>query len=209
MKRRTILGLISLAPITFAAAKIPVTNRTLIINLIKRWKKSKAYTLQVFDAMPEDQLEYAPSPHLLSFVQHFLHIGFTNNKFIGVLVDSKTYPDFDAVMKKSKFLIERPDPINLFQPDTLQKRDAKKNKTIVRQYLSDTFDYVIESLENLSDEDLVKGLDKEKPWYLEGHSHLDLILRGESHTSHHRAQAITYLRLSNNVPPGYSKNNTL
>jgi len=208
MNRRNVLGLMSVAPLTLISAKIPSYDSPIVNNLIKRWKNDKQYTLAVFEMMPEDSLEFRPTAHQLSFVQHFMHIGFTNNKFIGILIDSKTYADFDSVMKEATFFIERPDPINLFQPDSLQQRDAKTNKALVSKYITDTFDFVISNLEKITDEMLSKGLDKQKPWYLEGHTNLDLILRGESHTAHHRAQAITYLRMNNILPPGYSKNNT-
>ncbi len=81
--------------------------------------------MAVLDAMPEDNLEFRPSEEQMSFAQHFMHLGYTNNAFIGVLLDSRTYPDFD-ILKEAKFFLERPDPINLFQPDQLQKRDHQK-----------------------------------------------------------------------------------
>ena len=105
------------------------------------------------------------------------------------------------------FFLERPDPVSVFFPDRMQTRDAKANKDLVLTYLESTFDYVISSLETLHDALLVLGEDKVKPWYLNGHSNLDLILRSESHTAHHRAQAIGYLRMKGIQPPGYSKNN--
>ena len=209
MNRRALLGFVGLAPLTLISSKIPTYSNPLVANLIKRWKNSKKYTLAVLEAMPEDDLEFRPSTMQMSFAQHFLHIGFTNNSFIGIMVDPKTYADFYAMMNGADFFIERPDPINLFQPDNLEQREAKENKALVSKYLSDTYDFVISSLEKLNDADLSKGLKKEKPWYLAGHTNLDLILRGESHTSHHRAQAIGYLRMKGIQPPGYSKNNTL
>lgn len=54
---------------------------------------------------------------------------------------------------------------------------------------------------------LTKGENKVKPEFLSGHTNLDLILRGESHTAHHRAQAIGYLRMKSIRPPGYTVNN--
>jgi len=206
MNRRFLLGMVGLGPLALLSAKIPSLDNPLVANLVKRWKQSQTYTLAILDAMPLEQLEFRPSPEQMSFAQHFMHLGFTNNSFIGILIDPKTYPDFDAMMK-ADFLLERPDPINLFQPDVLVKRSPEVNKTLVANYLNTTFDFVISSLQTLTDNDLSKGLEKEKPWYLAGHTNLDLILRGESHTAHHRAQAITYLRMNDIKPPGYSKLN--
>ncbi len=149
MYRRRILSLIALSPLALISAKIPDPDPIIGI-LVKRWKKSKEYTMAVLDAMPEDRLEYRPSEEQLSFAQHFMHLGFTNNAFIGILLDSKSYPDFDALME-AHFFLERPDPINLFQPDHFKKRSSAQNKILVSNYVSDTFDYVISGLDKGSD----------------------------------------------------------
>jgi len=205
MKRRLILSLIGLSPLTLISSKI-LSNDPIVAILIRRWKKSKEYTLAVFEAMPENDIEYTPSEVQISFAQHFMHLGFVNVMYMGILLDPKTYPDFDA-LKDEEFMMSPPDPINLFQPDVLQKRDAKTNKALVTKYVADTFDFVISSLDKVSDEVLTKGENKEKPWFLERHTNLDLIIRGEQHTAHHRAQAIAYLRMKGVQPPGYSKHN--
>ncbi|MEL6917698.1 MAG: DinB family protein [Bacteroidota bacterium] len=207
MDRRLLLNLMGLAPLTLISSKIPSYDNPITDTLIKRWRGSKAYTLAVLEAMPADHIEYVPSKEQMSFAQHFMHIGYTNNMYLGVLLDSKTYPEVDVLMQ-AEFFITPPDPINLFQQDFLEKREAKANKELVSKYVIDTFDYVLSSLAKLNDDILVKGGNKEKPWFLAGHTNLDLILRGESHTAHHRAQAIAYLRMNGIRPPGYSKNNT-
>lgn len=66
---------------------------------------------------------------------------------------------------------------------------------------------MISSLDKVSDEILTKGENKVKPEFLSGHTNLDLILRGESHTAHHRAQAIVYLRMNGIRPPKYTPYN--
>ncbi|MEM9001745.1 MAG: DinB family protein [Bacteroidota bacterium] len=202
MNRRLLLSLIGLGPLALISSKIQPYN-PIVANLIKRWESAKTYTMAVFNAMPEDDIEFAPTTDQMSFAQHFMHLGFINVTYIGILVDAKTYTDFYALME-AKFLIQPPDDINLFQPDRLTTRDAKTNKTLVSKYIADTFDYVISSLASVSDDILTKGEDKEKPDYLSGHSNLDLILRGESHTAHHRAQAIAYLRMNGIRPPKYT-----
>lgn len=175
--------------------------------LIKRWKKSEEYTLAVLESMPAETIEFRPTEEQFSFAQHFLHLGFINVTYFGILVDSKTYKDFYELME-ADFLIQPPDGINVFQPDSLQKRSPDENKALVQDYISKTYAYVLSSLNLVNDTDLPKGLEKEKPSYLSRHSNLDLIIRGESHTAHHRAQAIAYLRMNGIRPPGYTVNNT-
>ena len=206
MKRRLMLGLMGLAPLSLLALKTPNTDNPLISILIKRWKSARAYTLAVLDTMPAERLEYAPSEAQMSFAQHFMHLGLINNFYMGILIDSKTYPDFNALIK-ANFLIERPDPINLFQPDRLQPGRPAALKEMVAEYVGATFDYVIATLGQINDQILPNGEQKEKPAFLSGHTNLDLIIRGEQHTAHHRAQAIGYLRSIGIQPPGYTVNN--
>ncbi|WP_276391956.1 DinB family protein [Eudoraea chungangensis] len=205
MNRRSILSIIGISPLALISSKIPA-NRALTDILIKRWVKSKEYTLAVFDTMPAATIEYSPSQDQLTFVQHFLHLGLINNFYFGILVDTKTYPDFSRLIE-ADFLIPRPDPINVFQPDFLEKREPEINKGLVLKYLNDTFNYVISCLEQVNDSSLAEGLSKEKPEFLSGHTNLDLILRGESHTAHHRAQAVVYLRSKGIRPPKYTPYN--
>nr|WP_297788795.1 DinB family protein [uncultured Allomuricauda sp.] len=202
MNRRLLLSLIGISPLALISSKIPTQNPVLL-NLIKRWKQSKTYTLAVLETMPAEHLEYAPSDAQMSFAQHFMHLGLVNNFYLGILTASKTYPNVQELLQ-ADFLIPRPDPINLFQPDTLQKRDSSENQEMVYDYVAETFDYVIKSLENISDTALTAGIDKVKPEFLANHTNLDLILRGDSHTAHHRAQAVSYLRMNGIRPPGYT-----
>lgn len=207
MKRRLLLSMAALSPLAMISAKIPTAD-TLVPILIRRWKSSRQYTLEVFDAMPEDSIEFAPTEEQMTFAQHFMHLCFINNMYMGILLDSRTYSGFDTLME-ADFFIDRPDPLNLFQPDKLAKRNTAVNKAQISQYIKDTFEYVISSLNQVSDAQLSQGADKIKPEFLANHTNLDLIIRGESHTAHHRAQAISYLRMKGIRPPGYTVNNTL
>ena len=87
MTRRLILSLIGISPLTMISSKIPTLNNPILDILIKRWKKSKEYTLAVFEAMPEDDIEFKPSDEQLSFAQHFMHLGLVNNFYMGILTD--------------------------------------------------------------------------------------------------------------------------
>ncbi|NAS13326.1 DinB family protein [Poritiphilus flavus] len=207
MNRRLILSLIGLSPLALIASKIQ-ESRSLMDILIRRWTQSKEYTLAVFEAMPADNIEFSPTAEQMSFAQHFMHLSLINNFYIGILMDQKTYKDFNAMIN-ADFLLERPDPINLFQPDQLEKRDTAANKALVLKYVSDCFDYAISCLGLLNDSILSGGIEKEKPEFLSGHTNLDLILRGESHTAHHRAQAVVYLRMMGIRPPTYTPYNKL
>lgn len=207
MKRRSILNLIGVSPFALIPTQDAVKNE-LVNDLKSRWEKSKEYSLAVFGAMPEDNIEFSPAKNQLTFAQHFIHLSFFNVLFIGFMMDKADFTDFESLMQKD-YLIQPPDDIDIFKMGYLTKQSGDVNKKRVMDYISDTFDFAINTFPQINDEILSQGKEKPKPWFLEGHSNLDLILRGESHTAHHRAQAIVYLRLKEVVPPSFAEFNTL
>ncbi|MEK6478176.1 DinB family protein [Catalinimonas sp. 4WD22] len=207
MKRRSILSLIGVSP--FALIPSRDAEKNVLINDLKvRWAKSKEYTLAVFDAMPAEHIEFSPTENQLTFAQHFIHLSFFNVLFMGLMTDKEEFTDFESLMQKD-YLIPPPDDIDIFKVGHLKKQSDDLNKKRVTDYITETFDDVIATLSQIDDEVLYQGKEKPKPGFLAGHTNLDLILRGENHTAHHRAQAIVYLRLMNVEPPGYGQYNIL
>lgn len=198
-------NLIGLSPLAFISAAGP-PEKDLIQILLKRWKSAKEYTLVIYDAMPDEKIEFSPSTAQMTFSQHFMNACFFNNAYLGVMQDKSEYPDFDSLVK-ANFIIARPDDINLFQHASLKQRSTTENKKLVSDYIAKTFDFAIATLAQINDGDLPKGLDKKKPAFLDGHTNFDLILRGESHNAHHLGQAIAYLRMNGVTPPNYAKFN--
>lgn len=207
MNRRSILNLIGKSPFALISSRDAEKNE-LVSNLSGRWEKSKEYTLAIFDAMPAEHIEFSPTENQLTFAQHFIHLSFFNVLFMGFMTDKADFTDFESLIQK-KYLIPPPDDIDIFNVGYLKKQPGNLNKKRVTDYINETFDVVIATLSQIDDEMLYQGKEKPKPWFLEGHSNLDLILRGENHTAHHRAQAIVYLRLKKAIPPNFAEFNTL
>ncbi len=74
---------------------------------------------------------------------------------------------------------------------------------MIATYLAKIFDFVINTLKEINEGFLSLGLEKPKPFFLENHTNLDMILRADVHTAHHRAQTIVYLRLKGVKPPSF------
>lgn len=206
MNRRSVLNHFGLLPLVFVPV-IGAAKNEIVLGLKSRWERSKEYTIAVLDAMPEESLEFSPSEDQISFAQQLIHLGFWNNFYMGFMMDQAGYAKGNPF--KQKYIINLPDEIDIYKLSSLNKRSDKENKEVVRKYLVETFDYSIEQIGKMKDKDLAKGKEKSKPWFLEGHSNLDMILRGENHTAHHRAQAIAYLRMKGAPPPSYGDFNTL
>ncbi len=207
MKRRNILTLIKLSPLALVSATSSSSN-PLVEILITRWKKSKEYSLAVFNAMPEEFIEFSPSKEQMTFAQHFIYLGFFNNMFMCIMIDQIGLTDTKSLFSE-KCLLERPDELALFEHAQLNQRPVSANKQLVSEYITKTHDFVTSTLAIINDEALSKGKQKPKHEAFEGHSNLDFILRGENHTAHHRAQAVTYLRMKGITPPSYRDYNIL
>jgi len=140
-------------------------------DFLRRWETSKGYTLKVLDKMPEEHFGYAPTTGQMGFGKHLTHLAYWNSFYIA---------PFDG-----KGAWEEP---------------VEVTSTTARKFISENFDYCTSVIKNLSPTDLDrKGIIDQDYW--REHSGRDLLLRAFAHTSHHRAEAIVYLRLKGIEPP--------
>ena len=140
---------------------------------LKRWTTAKKFTLMVAEAMPAEHYGFKPTPEMRSFGDLMAHMAGANARYFARIKGSA------APFK---------DPPN---PD----------KATATKYIADTFDWTIQILENLTEEDLAKSYPgaANQP-ALTGR---DLVLNGFIHTAHHRGYSEPYLRLKGVTPPRY------
>ena len=207
MNRRFAVSLMGISPLGLIWPSATGGDR-LVVSITNRWNKSKEYTLAVLDSMPDKHLEFSPSKDQLTFVQHLIHLSFFNNMFLGFMIEQEGFVNMESLLN-SNYLLDRPDGISVFNQEFLSKRANNVNKQITKDYIAATYDFVTSTLNKIDDDFLGIGLEKPKPSFLAGHNNLDLILRGENHTAHHRAQAVCYLRMKDIKPPSYADYNRL
>ncbi len=100
MKRRTALNYIGIAPLPFFMP-IQASTGDLASSLIPRWEKSKTYTLDIFNAMPAEFIEYTPSEVQMTFAQHYIHLGYFNNFFSGFMMDEIGFSEFEKYFSRT------------------------------------------------------------------------------------------------------------
>lgn len=167
------LGAVGFAPL-MAAGK-PNTASDALSDFAKRWAVAIDYTLKVFEAMPEEHLDYRPTPEVMSFGKHFTHIGWGNALYTKGL----TGQDIPK------------------EPDELTKEN-------ILAYFNQTTEAFITAMNAQTPATLFSRDHHFKEQnYWKDHSHMDMLWRGYMHTTHHRAQAIVYLRLKGVEPPGF------
>jgi len=153
-----------------AAAQDAAVTRT---EYVEAWQASKAYTLAVAKAMPDESYGFQPTPDQFTFAVQMIHIAHANYAwFTRVLGEPRTIAD--------------------------PKSEAKAD---VLPYLEATFDYCIAALERITPEQLSRAAPgvPNRP----NGSGRDALLNMYMHIGHHRGQAIIYLRLKGVTPPEY------
>ena len=140
-----------------------------------KWANARDYTLAVADAMPEADYGFAPVPGgTMTFGEQLLHLA----RNVEWLSASKLHEGS---------LPAKPDV-------------APTDKAAVRRVLAKAFDSGADALGRLGYGDL----DTEVDWFSgERLTKRRLGLLLFDHVTHHRAQAIVYLRLRGVTPPAY------
>lgn len=138
------------------------------------WQRAEAYLIAVAEAMPEEDYTFKATPENLSFAAQMMHI-----------VQNVSWLN-------STYIARENNPFMDVSPEG-------KSKQEIIQMLKEVFAYVTTTLEHFPDQQLKdpvrfggEDVNKERILYLM-----------RDHTTHHRAQAILYLRMKGITPPKY------
>ena len=149
-------------------------NMSFVKDFRPLWQRAEIYLIAVAEAMPEEHYGFKPVPETLSFAGQLMHI-----------VQNISWLN-------STYIAQEKNPFTDVSPEG-------KSKQEVVLLLKDVFAYVNATLENFPDENLKdpvrfggEDVNKERILYLM-----------RDHTTHHRAQAILYLRMQGITPPKY------
>jgi uncharacterized damage-inducible protein DinB len=104
------------------------TGKTLVNEMVSHWESSKALSLAVAEAMPEDSYSFKATPAEMSFGGQMNHIASANAFYCSTAMSSKS-------------------PLGKAADDT--KATATKN-------LTTAYDYCIDGLKEMTDADLQK-----------------------------------------------------
>ena len=153
----------------FARAQVKVAD------VVKEWERSKAYTKEYMDAMPETGYGLKPTPQMRSFAEQLLHLADDNYIFVSAATGSKN-------------------PIN----ESGLEKISDKSKANVSKLVLASYDFAIDNINKMSDsklDDVIK---------LFGRFDLSrrmTLAKGFEHQVHHRGQTTVYLRLAGVTPP--------
>lgn len=149
--------------------------KTRIDALVTEWTRARDYTKEYLDAMPEDGINFKPTPDIRSFAEQMLHLA-TAHYFFAARIFGVANP---------------------MQGKNLEKMDEFKNKAALTKAVMESYDFMINSIKAQTDAKLDErmvqaGVNRPKT---------ALVAAAFEHQTHHRGQTTIYLRLKGVTPP--------
>ena len=161
-----------------AAAKTGSGRMTIVEDFLDEVRQSHAYTLECAQSMPGDKYGFRPVPEVRSFGQQMVHIAEAMPGLFDLFIEGRGTPSH-ALSEAGK------------------EQFSSKADVIAR--LEESFGYVGNAAQRLKDKALkarVQAFGRE----MTKRRMLRFLL---DHTTHHRGQAIVYLRINGIRPPTY------
>ncbi len=146
-----------------------------VADLVKEWERSKAYTKEYLDAMPESGYALKPTPEMRSFAEQVLHLADANNGFIAAITGTKS-PSGQGELEKT----------------------TDKSKANVTKLVLGSYDFVIENVKKMSDAQFDEQIKLFGRFDMSKGKALAALFE---HQAHHRGQTTVYIRLAGVKPP--------
>lgn len=146
-------------------------------ELLQKWLNARSYTLALADSMPADRYEFRPVADEMTFSEQIVHL--TAN----------------MVWLCSSYLTTAKPPL---MPKEIELYSHSPKSKIV-PILSQSMDYVAVALQDFDS----KQLNEQVKFFSGPMTKRQIIMLMNDHLTHHRAQAIVYLRLNSVAPPRY------
>jgi uncharacterized damage-inducible protein DinB len=143
--------------------------------LIREWTRARDYTKEYLDAMPEDGINFKPTPEIRTFAEQMLHLASANYTFAA-----------------RSFGVNNP-----IQGKKLEQMDELKNKAALTKMVMESYDFMINTINAQTDAKLDErvafaGMNRPKSALLDA---------SFEHQTHHRGQTTIYLRMKGVKPP--------
>src|SRR5262245_6900259 len=140
------------------------------------WSRAKDYTKEYLDAMPEDGMNFKPTPDIRSFSEQMLHLA-NALFFFGSTAAGTTNP---------------------YAGKNLEKMEEFKTKAALTKVVMESYDFVMTSAKAL---DPKKASEPIKFFGRFDTTRGGAFSKAFEHQTHHRGQTTIYLRLKNVTPP--------
>jgi uncharacterized damage-inducible protein DinB len=154
---------------------VSVSYAQSVDEIIKEWERSKVYTKEYLDAMPESGYALKPTPEMRSFAEQMLHLTDANYGFASAASGEKSPVGFGE-----------------------SEKTTDKSKANVTKQVMEGYDFVINSLKKMT---MAQLFEKTKLFNQFEMTKGMVYAKLFEHQSHHRGQTTVYLRLAKVTPP--------
>ena len=141
------------------------------------WTRARDYTKEYLDAMPDNGLDFKPTPEIRSFAEQMLHLANANFNFISAAAGIPNPYDKQNLEKMSEF---------------------SANKAALTKVVLESYDYALSAIPKLDENKLNEGIKLFGRFEMTRAAAFD---KAFEHQTHQRGQTTIYLRLKGVKPP--------
>ncbi len=149
-----------------------------VAELQQKWANAKLYTMALAEAMPSQQYGFRPVEGEMSFAEQLIHLS------------------SNMVWLSSSYLSTGKPPLPAKELESL----TGASKEDILKALGQSLDYAAMALKNLDPNQMNEPVN----FFAGPMTKRQILMLMNDHLTHHRAQAIVYLRLNGLVPPKYT-----
>jgi uncharacterized damage-inducible protein DinB len=167
---------LALGVVGFAQQSSPnkLTTQT---RMIADWTRARDYTKEYLDAIPEDGLNFKPTPEIRSFAEQMLHLANANFNFISAATGIANPYDQKNLEKISEY---------------------SANKAVLTKVVLESYDFALSAIPKLDETRLNENIKLFGRFELTRAAAFD---KAFEHQTHQRGQTTIYLRLKGIKPP--------
>lgn len=181
-----ILGILVMSTISSIKVESETTKTANIEAYLDILSSSKAYTLEIAEAMPTEKYNFRPTDSVRSFGEQMAHIAISSKFLIDLFLKGEPMPSQED-----------------FAASAIIEKEMGVSKEACIKALTDAYNLVTTTYENMSDDQLsetfVVPFDPAQPSFAKEKAFQFI---GE-HTAHHRGQALVALRIQGIKSPNY------
>jgi uncharacterized damage-inducible protein DinB len=161
------------APTGYSAAQDIVDHISL---MTADWTRAKDYTREYLDAIPEEGINFKPTPEIRSFAEQFLHLAGGNFGFASTAANKE----------------------NPYSGINLANVDEYKTKEKLKEIVMESYDFVLQAIQDMNPATLGETVTLFGRFEM---TRLQVLHKLFEHQTHHRGQTTVYLRLQGVTPP--------
>jgi uncharacterized damage-inducible protein DinB len=140
------------------------------------WTRAKDYTREYLDAIPEEGINFKPTPEIRSFAEQFLHLAGGNFGFASTAANKE----------------------NPYSGINLANVDEYKTKEKLKEIVMESYDFVLQAIQDMDPATLSETVTLFGRFEM---TRLQVLHKLFEHQTHHRGQTTVYLRLQGVTPP--------